>query len=148
MASKNLRSLAVALALLSAPVVADGSRMLTIHLASSHLGADGFNEENPGIGLRLGRGDWYGAAGFYKNSLSRNSVYAGAGKTLGRIGPLAFNLNGGFVTGYNVPVAPFISPEVMFDFGRARAILSYVPKVTIKDTKTEHALALSIGVSF
>jgi hypothetical protein len=122
--------------------------LLVLHLVSNHLGVDGYNEQNPGLGLRFGRGDWYGAAGFYKNSLSHDSVYVGAGRTLARLGPVAFSLNAGLVTGYNVPVAPFLMPEIALNLGRAQVLVDYFPKVKIEGSKTDHALALSIGVPF
>ncbi len=122
--------------------------LLALHLTSNHLGAEGYNEENPGLGLRLGRGNWYGALGFYKNSLRRDSVYVGAGKTLARRGPVALNLNGGLVSGYDLPVAPFLIPELALHLGRAQAMVSYFPKIKMDGAKTEHTLALSIGVPF
>lgn len=145
-----LLSFGLIAALLSAPVAADDTqpRLLTIHLASDHFGAEGYNGRNPGLGLRLGKGDWYGAVGFYKNSLNRDSVYAGGGKTLARRGPVSFNLNAGIVTGYDMPAAPFISPEAVLDFGRVRAMVGYFPKMAIAGTKTEHVLAVSVGVPF
>lgn len=123
-------------------------RMLAIHLLSNHLGAEGYNEQNPGLGVRLGSGDWYAAAGGYKNSLGRDSVYAGGGKTLGRMGPVDLNLNGGLVTGYDLPVAPYLSPELALKIGKARVMLNYIPRVKIGDKKSDQALGLSLGAEF
>lgn len=129
----------------------DPYRAIAIHLLSNHLGAKGYNESNPGVGVRFGLGnsDWYGAFGNYKNSISRDSTYVGAGKTLAKMGPVSLNLNGGLVTGYgDSPVAPFLSPEIEMQIGRARAMLNYFPKVKVGDMKSEHAIGLSLGVPF
>lgn len=123
-------------------------RMLAIHLLSNHLGADGYNEQNPGIGVRTGQGDWYSAAGSYKNSLGRDSAYIGGGKTIGRLGPVELNLNGGLVTGYDTPVAPYLSPELALKIGKARVMLNYIPGVKIGDVKSQQALGLSLGAEF
>lgn len=128
---------------------ADTHRLLTLHVASTHFGVDGYNEKNHGLGLRLGAGYWYGMAGGYKNSDGFDSTYIGGGKTIARFSVASINLNGGLVTGYNnATVAPFLIPEFSFDLRAVQVMFSYLPAIKINGIKTDDALALSIGVNF
>lgn len=128
---------------------ADSShRTLTLHLLSTHFGGGDYNEQNLGLGLRAGRNAWCAMAGFYKNSLDRNSVYAGAGWTLGRLGPAAIAVNAGAVSGYAESAVPFITPEFVMEFRGLQVLVTYLPKFETKHAKTAHTLALSLGATF
>lgn len=83
---------------------------------SRHLGADrDFRETHPGAGVlwRPG-GTWEYTAGFYRNSLDRTTVYAGAvWRGLGPCGVLL-----GAATGYEgLPVVPLALPTCGAQWG-------------------------------
>lgn len=118
-----------------------------MHMASKHPGAKGYNENNPGLGLRVDRGGHYWQAGAFNNSLGEVSGYAGIGKRLWRTGPLEIGASAGLVTGYpDIPVAPFIMPELGLDLGKAKVLVNYIPKFKSGDMKVDPAIGLSIGI--
>ncbi len=116
-----------------------------VHLASKHS-VPGYNESNPGVGLRIADERGFISAGAYRNSISNTSVYAGVGKQLVKIGSFDLTLTAGFVTGYRVPVAPFVIPEIGFDFGKFKVIVNYIPR--IESAQVDQAVGLSVGVTF
>src|SRR5262245_17073269 len=88
---------------------------VVVHVASYHFERDkDLNEFNPGLGLhfRVPDHSFFAAVGAFENSLSRPSVYAGIGKDFPIAGPLGFRLSGALITGYMLPVAPIVLPEL------------------------------------
>lgn len=115
-----------------------------MHLASHHF--QGEHESfNPGLGVRFYRDRLFLTAGAYQNSLGRGSTYAGIGYRY----PLTDNLSAGFlagaVTGYQVPVAPALVPEISYRMGRYEYILNLVPPYHSGDTHVDAAIGFSVG---
>lgn len=126
--------IALALLVVARDARAEGLHVseVLVHAASYHTDrAAGFNEFNPGLGLIARSGDsrWYVTAGGYYNSLYRPSVYAGVGLDLVSAGPFYVRAVAGVITGYAVPVAPALLPEVGVRFGRFGVAVHYVPRV-------------------
>jgi hypothetical protein len=87
-----------------------------------------FNEANHGLGIRLDTGAWAGLAfGMYRNSINRNSVYLvremlSPGLSIG-IGSLHAGVLLGAVTGYNIQLAPVVTPELVMRSGQLEVAL-------------------------
>jgi hypothetical protein len=70
-----MKALAIVAALAATPAIAGPDRV-SVLLGSNHIGAEGFNEVNPGL-FATWEGDWIDlTAGVYHNSYSRTSVVA------------------------------------------------------------------------
>lgn len=118
-----------------------------IHAASYHTNRSrDFNEFNPGVGLHVSLPDlpFYAAAGVYRNSLYSTSVYAGIGKDFALGGPFSFRLTAGAVTGYEVPVAPALLPELVISGAHYGVSIGYMPKLAIGDKTVEAVFTFSI----
>lgn len=74
-----------------------------------------WNEVNLGGGLeyRLNH-RFHLAAGTYRNSIHRQSFYVGVGIESGDNKTVGFGLEGGLITGYEIPVVPSLIPYVRF----------------------------------
>lgn len=87
-----------------------------------------YNEQNHGIGYKTH--DGY-LAGVYRNSLDKNSVYAGkefqSDPILDEKLRLAIVL--GLVSGYNKPVTPLALPEVLYGNKEHEVALGFVPPI-------------------
>lgn len=120
---------------------------VAVHVASYHLerGKD-YNEANLGLGLKMKApaSRWFVAAGGYQNSLYRTSLYAGVGTDLPKTGPLALRLTAGVVTGYNIPVAPALLPELVFSVRGFGASIGYMPKMTFGDQTVDSVISFSL----
>ena len=123
---------------------------IVFHLASRHSSEQELNEANPGLSYRHGIDSLgvFVAGGFYKNSLYKTSVYVGAGKTFFSVGPVAFTLVGGAVTGYIEKITPALIPEISFHYKQTSFIVGYIPGVRYKDTVTYPAFTFSVSASF
>jgi hypothetical protein len=90
-----------------------------------------YNEDNYGLGLEYkGTGRWGAMAGFYDNSQSRTSVYAGATYGLGQAGPAKFGACICGVTGYKkYAVMPILLPSVAFEGKRFGINIGVLPKL-------------------
>lgn len=120
-----------------------------VHLLSKHPGNPGkYNESNPGLGIRLGLRDGYLGFGGYKNSLDKNSLYAGYGNTLGSLGPLSLGYNAGVISGYNDSIVPFLIPELKYRGNGWNALLNFIPPVKMGDKQVDPAIGLSFGIPF
>lgn len=96
---------------------------------SKHINPDReYNEQNHGIGYKTH--DGY-LAGIYKNSLNKNSVYAGKEFQTDPIlnDKLKLALVLGLVTGYNKPVQPLALPEVLYGNKEHELALGIVPPI-------------------
>lgn len=96
---------------------------------SKHVNPDKeYNEQNHGIGYKTN--DGY-LAGIYRNSLNKNSVYAGkefqTDPLIGDKLRLAIVL--GLVSGYNKPVQPLALPEVLYGNKEHELALGIVPPI-------------------
>lgn len=104
---------------------------LTVHVASVHTRA-GYNNTNPGIGLRWADADGDGpVVGVYHNSERGVSVYAGYAWNWTIAGALSVQVTAGAVTGYKrAPVVPMIMPSLAYALDKKSAVrLSAVPPV-------------------
>ncbi|MCD6674834.1 MAG: hypothetical protein LT106_18530 [Burkholderiaceae bacterium] len=94
---------------------------------SRHSSGD-YCESNPGIGIRIDSGAWAGwAAGAYRNSLCRTSVYVAREWTRQVAGPLHVGVLGAVATGYRWAVIPAVLPEVVLRAGRIEVALLVQP---------------------
>lgn len=122
-----LRSLTAALA----AVFVSGAHASDFTLLSGFVSKhsrDGYCEWNPGIGVRIDRGEWAGwAAGVYRNSLCRTSVYVAREWTHQVAGPLHVGVFAAAVTGYRYAVIPAVLPELVLRFDRFEAALVVQP---------------------
>ena len=118
------------------------------HAASYHMGVEGYNQINPGLGLRIIDTKTVYSAGFYDNSLGTTSLYAGAGRQLWHIGRYTLNIQLGLATGYGIPAVPFVLPELVINLGDSRVIIEYFPKVKVGDFQTHQGLGFSVAVPF
>ena len=96
---------------------------------SKHINSDkNYNEQNHGIGYKTN--DGY-LAGIYRNSLNKNSIYAGkefqTDPIVGDKLKLAIVL--GLVSGYNKPVQPLALPEVLYGNKEHELALGIVPPI-------------------
>lgn len=120
---------------------------VVVHVASYHLGnGKDFNEVNPGLGLhfQVPGHNFFAAAGAYQNSLSRVSAYAGVGKDFSIAGPVAFRLTGALVTGYRIPVAPVLLPEITIGAGSYGLAIGYMPQLEFGDDVVESFVSFSL----
>ncbi|MBC7955398.1 MAG: hypothetical protein H7Y33_05975 [Cytophagales bacterium] len=96
-----------------------------LHVASHHMPAKTYNNSNPGIYYRHEEG-W--TAGVYRNSLRKNSVYAGY---TWKFGILDVTTAG--VTGYFNKVQPLLVPSVsLFTYQGITPRIAYIPRVEKK----------------
>lgn len=96
---------------------------------SKHFNADrDYNENNTGIGYKNKDG-WL--AGIYRNSLDKNSAYAGkefqTDPVMGDKLRLAMVL--GLVSGYNKPILPLALPEVLYGNKEHELALGIMPSI-------------------
>lgn len=96
---------------------------------SKHINPDkDFNENNYGIGYKTNDG-WLG--GYYKNSLNKDSLYAGkefqTDPIIGDKLRLAMVL--GLVSGYNKPIQPLALPEILYGNKEHELSLGVVPPI-------------------
>lgn len=107
---------------------------LVVHVASYHEDrAAGYNERNFGLGLRAQDSDWRRvrwAGGFFRNSLSRFSVYAGAELRAFTVGPVSGAILVGAATGYVPAIALVAVPEFKIRLGDFGIIINYLPATT------------------
>jgi len=133
---KTFTAFVIALAaLLFAPVAAQAQTTVGLHLVSHHFPErPGQRNFNPGVYVRTAEG-W--TAGYYRNTLDRNSVYAGYTLQHEINGFVAVALTAGAVTGYRrnddgigfakSALTPMLAPSLKL--GPAR--LSYIPGVGV-----------------
>jgi hypothetical protein len=114
--------LAVA-AFLLAPWAQAGT--IGLHIGSHHMPSKDYNNSNPGMYYRADEG-W--TAGFYRNSLRKDSVYAGYTWKFG-----ALDVTTAGVTGYFNKVQPLLVPSVsLFTYRGITPRIAYIPRVEKK----------------
>jgi hypothetical protein len=115
-------SLATA-ALLLAPCARAGT--VGLHIGSHHMPAKTYNNSNPGLYYRTDE-SW--TAGAYRNSLRKNSVYAGYTWKFG-----ALDVTTAGVTGYFHAVQPLLVPSLsLFTYRGITPRIAYIPRVEKK----------------
>lgn len=144
------RAAAVLMALAVALGIAADARAdtwISATTVSYHLDrSQHFNETNPGLGIEHGITENTAVvAGFYRNSISRESVYAGAAWTPLRAGYLRAGFVAGGITGYKISPAPMLVPAAMLEGKRFGANLLFVPHV-MKDVPATFALQIKVKV--
>ena len=126
--SLNLPKGALA-ALLLAPVgvaAGQGEHWLTSGFVSHHAEGD-YNEDNQGVGYEYRKGQLSYAAGYYRNSLYRDSVYAGIGYRVFDNGTISAGVLGGIVTGYYYPIVPMALPFLQLTAGGLAVMVTVLP---------------------
>lgn len=93
----------------AATTIAHAACGVNVHLGAWHS-EPGFESSTPGLGLVCDTRfeDTRAAAGVFRNSLRRTSVYVGAAWEPLRYGPLQLGIFGGLITGYRegpIPMA-------------------------------------------
>lgn len=102
-----------------------GAATIGLHIASHHAPAKNYNNANPGIYYRSNEG-W--TIGGYRNSLRKNSVYAGY---TWKFGVLDVTTAG--VTGYFNTVQPLLVPSIsLFTYKGITPRIAYIPRVEKK----------------
>lgn len=116
------------LALIAPTAAAD--TFVTVPLASYHLDRHrGYNEINLGIGIEHELNDrWRLGAGTYRNSIRRDSYYAGAVYAPLSVVGVKLGASLGVVTGYGRPL-PMLAPTLMFEGSEYGVNLLLVPPV-------------------
>jgi hypothetical protein len=113
-------------AIATAAMMASTSQAQTVglHLASVHE-AQGMNNTNPGAYYRSATG-W--TAGAYRNSVRRNSVYAGKTWETSTWHGLSAAVTAGGVTGYGGKVTVLLVPSVAYSGGLGAVRIGIVPR--------------------
>lgn len=141
--------LIIAICLLLATSFAFADTWISATTVSYHLDRNrNFNEVNPGLGVEYGITENAKAiAGFYKNSIYKESAYAGAAWTPISIAKgLRIGVVGGIITGYRLSPAPMLIPVAMLEGGRFGINVLFVPHV-IKDAPATFALQVKIKLN-
>ena len=112
-----------AAAWLLAPCAIAGT--IGFHIGSHHMPAKNYNNANPGMYYRTDDG-W--TPGGYRNSLRKDSVYAGYTWKFG-----ALDVTTAGVTGYFHKVQPLLVPSIsLFTYQGVTPRLAYIPRVEKK----------------
>jgi hypothetical protein len=120
---------------------------LVVHVASYHADrSKGFNEVNPGLGLKIKRPSsrWFLSLGGYENSFYRPSVYAGIGTDMVLSDHVALRFTAAGATGYLLPVMPVIVPELVLRAGSYGVAIGYLPKLEFNGHGMESVVSLSV----
>lgn len=126
-----------------APITQAATCGLHVHAAALHS-EPGFESMTPGLGVVCDTRieDVRVAAGAFRNSIRKNSVYAGAAWQPLRLGPAHVGVFGGAITGYNRGVMPMAAGIVsMYLTPRTQFHMIIIP--TVKGL-TPATLALSV----
>lgn len=114
---------------------------LSINGFSKHLGTDQeYNEVNPGIGIIKHTGDKsYATAGYYKNSFSEPSYYAGLGydEKFGDDYYAKLGVVAGVVSGYKRKLTPMVLPKLSLGMkNKGEVNLMYAPEYKDENPET------------
>lgn len=115
---------------------------LVVIAASHHFTHGEYNESNPGLGVFHTLNPKHAAiAGTYKNSYSKQTVYAGLSTHIAGQGMVQARVDYGLATGYQWAVVPMVVPviEVHTKHVITRALI--IPRVS-EDT------ASAVGIQF
>lgn len=126
-------------------------REVIVHVASHHTDrSKGFNENNPGMGLRIQKPEDSVSMVFggYRNSIRRDSFYAGMGYDLLEAGPLFARVEIVAITGYAVPLTVAPLPEIGFRFAGYALAINYVPHMYVRGFEVSEVYGFSLQKRF
>ena len=126
------RTIAALLGFLTISAAQADELSLIGHGFSHHLDNHNFNERNYGGAVRYEHDDWGIQIGGYRNSINKNSIYAGVDWS-----PLKYDTNGcmkfeagayyGFATGYKFAVTPVAGLQTAAKCGNVFARVRVMP---------------------
>lgn len=107
---------------------------LQLNLASFHPGgSDDFNQFNRGLGIEYYFDSFFLTAGYFWNSLYRDSFYAGVGKEIpfGRLKWVGVGAIAGLITGYDDGQEPRLAavPYLFFTKNQYTLKIHYLPEL-------------------
>lgn len=122
------------LCIMLAPGCALADDYLVANIAASHWSRSDtqrldLNENNPGLGLERDDGKLFLAAGFYKNSIRRTSIYTIAAYMPLQFDTLRAGIAGGLVTGYQYAIVPISGILASWQPGRIGLNILAVPNI-------------------
>lgn len=129
----------------------DAHKEIVVHVAAYHPDRSrGYNEMNPGLGLRLPlfNSRWFAAAGFYRNSLDRNTTYVGVGVNVPLSNHVGLRFTTGMMTGYEVPFLPVVIPEMVISGKNYGVAIGFVPKIVYRNYTNDAAFMFSLTKRF
>jgi hypothetical protein len=128
-------------------------------IGSHHIHPDkDFEEFNPGIGVECWIApQWALTAGYFRNSLSKPSLYGGGvwAPEFAHWGIVRLAAMGGLISGYNYggwgfghdhTIGPVIAPLIMFDYRRVGANIILIPPIPSSDLP--FTIGLQVKVKF
>ena len=123
---------------------------IQFNIASYHPGAsEDYNEFNPGIGIEYHYEHFYLTAGYFYNSLDKDSFYAGIGKELAWGNDFKYGIGGaaGIITGYESGQEPVLAalPYIFLTKGKVTFKAHYIPEVGRVD---DDAIGFAIRIKF
>lgn len=137
---------AIAALVASGSAAADEYGVTLISGFASRHDAAGYNEANHGAGIRFDRGDLAGwSAGYYRNSLSRDSYYVAREWTRRLLPHVHAGVMAGAITGYRFAAVPFAAAELVLRLDPLEIALVYIPRVA---TITPRVAALQLRWRF
>ena len=123
---------------------------IQFNIASYHPNSDeDYNEFNPGIGIEYHYEQFYLTAGYFYNSLDKNSFYAGIGKELTWGNEFRYGIGGaaGIITGYESGQEPVLAalPYIFLTKGKATLKALYIPEVgRVEDDAIGFAIRINL----
>lgn len=122
-----------------------------VHVGSYHADrSKNYNESNPGLGLIFKKPEdkFFLTFGGYRNSINRNSLYAGIGYELLAVGPFYARAELVAVSGYLVPLMVAPLPEVGVRFHGYGLALHYIPPLKLGDLEVSGVVSFSLTKRF
>jgi len=164
--SRALRACWISLAVLAALTVTSNARAanwckdgiwVDAMIGSHHVNPDkDFKEFNPGIGVECWIApEWALTAGYFRNSLSKPSIYGGGvwAPEFLHWGFIRLAAMGGLISGYEFDrlgfghdhtVGPVLAPLVMAEYGRFGANIILIPPIPSSDLPLTFGLQLRL----
>jgi len=105
---------------------------LVFPMASYHTERKGYNQINPGLGIERRLDErWSIGAGYYRNSVRKDSLYAGAHYMPWRVGEIRIGTALGVATGYG-GLLPMVAPAAVWDGPKLGVAVLVTPPVSGK----------------
>ena len=123
---------------------------IQFNIASYHPNSDeDYNEFNPGLGIEYHFEQFYLTAGYFYNSLDKNSFYAGIGKEFTWGSDFQYGIGGaaGVITGYESGQEPVLAalPYIFITKGKVTLKAHYIPEVGRVE---DDAIGFAIRIKF